>query len=98
MIRPVAFRPVARLEYADAMAWYEVRQEGLGFAFEGEVEQFIRRIASDPEEFPVIRPDIRRAVLHRFPFVIHFTVEETQIVVLAVFHAKRDPSRLEGRD
>jgi hypothetical protein len=36
-------------------------------------------------------------LLRRFPYAIHFVPEPNAIIVLAVFHTKRDPRYLEGR-
>ena len=97
MHRSVFFRRVARLEFDDAMAWYNSKQLGLGAELKEEVDEWLARIASDPERFPKSRGDIRRAVLRRFPYTIHFLAESRRIVVLAVFHASRNPCHLEGR-
>jgi len=45
----------------------------------------------------VFRRIARQAVLGRFPYAIHFLLESNRIVVLAVFHVKRNPKRLEDR-
>lgn len=91
------FRRIARVELNDAVSWYESRRRGLGFELKEEVESLLARTASNPESFPCVRGQIRRALLRRFPYAIHFLIEPNRLVVLAVFHAKRDPSRLEGR-
>jgi plasmid stabilization system protein ParE len=70
----------------------------LGLDFAAEINVFLRRIAEMPEQFPQIRGEIRRAVLRRFPYTLHFLIiEPDRIVVLAVFHVKRNPQTLEGR-
>lgn len=97
MSLPIVFRRVARIEMDEAIAWYEYQREGLGLEFTTEIDTYLRRIANNPEQFPKIRSEIRRVVLHRFPYTIHFLDEANRIVVLAVFHAKRNPRVLEGR-
>ena len=94
---PVVFKPIARQEMDESFAWYETQRTGLGFEFLSEIEVFLARIAQAPEQFGRIRGPIRRAVLHRFPFTIHFIDESDRIVILAVFHGKRNPKRLENR-
>jgi plasmid stabilization system protein ParE len=39
----------------------------------------------------VVRGEVRRAVLRRIPYSVIFTVREDEIVVIACFHARRDP-------
>ena len=97
MSRDVVFRTIARLEFDEALAWYENQEPGLGLKFKSEVDLVFERIALHPDHFRYVRGEIRRAVLRRFPFTIHYLAESERIVVLAVFHAKRDPRHLEGR-
>ena len=94
---PVVFRPIAKLELDEAMAWYKNRKEGLEAEFKEAVDQTLDKIAATPLRFHPIRGEVRRALLRRFPYAIHFVPEPNAIVVLAVFHTKRDPRHLEGR-
>ena len=93
----VVFRRIAKREFDDAISWYQERREGLGREFSVAVEQQLEQIALSPNQFACVRGDIRRAVLQRFPYSIHFIVEDDRIVVLAIFHARRDPNQLEDR-
>src|SRR2546426_8347592 len=97
MSRTVDFRTIARLEFDEAMTWYEVHRPGLGLEFKEQVDQLVAHIAENPEHFPKVRGQIRRAILRRFPYTIHFLPEPGRINVLAVFHGKRDPRHLQGR-
>jgi len=94
---PVVFRPIAKKEMDESIEWYETQRAGLGSEFAEEVEAFLTRIAGTPEQFGRIRGPIRRATLRRFPFTIQFLDEPNRIVVLAVFHGKRNPKNLEYR-
>jgi plasmid stabilization system protein ParE len=94
---PIIFRPIARLEMEDAMGWYQKQKEGLATEFKDAVDQLLERIAAAPLRFGPVRGEIRRALLRRFPYAIHFVPEPNAIIVLAVFHTKRDPRHLEGR-
>ena len=85
----VVFRRIAKREFDDAISWYQDRHEGLGREFSVAVEQQLERIALLPYQFACVRGDVRRAVLQRFPYSIHFIVEDDRIVVLAIFHARR---------
>ena len=93
----VVFRRIAKREFDDAISWYQDRREGLGQEFSIAVEQQLGRIALSPNQFACVRGHVRRAVLQRFPYSIHFIVEDDRIVVLAIFHARRDPNQLEDR-
>lgn len=93
----VVFRRIAKRELDDAIVWYENRRNGLGQEFSIAVERQIEKMASSPNQFARVREEVRRAVLRRFPYSIYFLVEDSRVVVLAIFHAKRDPEHLENR-
>lgn len=89
-----------RLEYHPAVAeeleeirnFYESRSAGLGAEFVNEFERRVLQIAAMPERWMVVRKDIRRALMRRFPYVIFFRVlEEDCIRVTVVRHEKRHP-------
>ena len=45
----------------------------------------------------MIYKEIRRLMTRRFPYGVFYLVEATSVVVLAVFHAKRDPGQWRRR-
>ena len=71
MSRRVEFRRIARIEFDEAMGWYEAQCGGLGVEFKEEVDRFLARLAEAPEHFRKVRGEIRRAVIRRFPYTIH---------------------------
>ena len=98
MKRGFVLRRVAEQEFDDSIAYYEAERVGLGQEFRAAIEQYFQRIADNPEWFPKVRGEVRRAVvLRRFPFVIHFLIEAERIVILSVFHTSRAPEQLKYR-
>ena len=91
MTRAVVLRRAARREFDDAAVWYEERRIGLGAEFTAEIERALGLVADNPERFPVMHRDVRCVRARRFPYSVFFRVETTRIVVLAVFHARRNP-------
>jgi len=92
MTLKVVFRPVARAEFDGATLWYEDRQPGLGIQFVAEIDHAVDLASKYPDRYPVKHKEIRCISARRFPYSIFYTVESQQIVVLAVFHARRDPT------
>lgn len=90
-------RPAAEAELAEAFDWYEEQLRGLGSEFLISVDATVHAIARNPRQFPKIHRDVRRALLHRFPYGVFFLVEGTRIMVIAFFHAKRNPKRWQER-
>ena len=69
----------------------------MGRRFAKAVGTLIRRILQNPELSPLTKTGARRAVLRDFPYTIHYQIEPEQIVVFAIFHAKRNPRDLRSR-
>ena len=88
--------PEARAELRSAALWYDERRPGLGDEFISEVSAALGRIGDAPGSYPpwphtrAAGPLIRKATIHRFPYVIAFEQHEL-LLVLAVAHAKRRP-------
>lgn len=91
-MRLVIFRRQARREFDEAGDWYEQERTGLGLEFLAEIERLIHRIASNPEQFPLLYRDVRKAVARRFPYCVYFRERNQHIVVLAIFHSARNPA------
>jgi plasmid stabilization system protein ParE len=94
----IFFRPEAADDLAVAYRWYEDRRPGLGEEFLGVVDAAVEQILRTPAAFPVVHRDVRRALTRRFPFGIFFRDEPGRIVILAVFHGRRDPRTVQRRD
>jgi plasmid stabilization system protein ParE len=92
MTRELLVRPDAEAEMAEAQAWYESRSPGLGADFLLSMDAALQAVARNPLQFAVVHKNVRRALTKRFPYQIFYVVEEHRVVVLAVFHASRNPS------
>lgn len=90
-------RSVAEAELAEAFDWYEERVPGLGSDFLLSVDAALNVITRNPQQYPIVHKTIRRALTRRFPYEILFVIEHERIIVLAVFHAKRDPKNWQDR-
>lgn len=93
----VRLRPEAEQDLADAAAWYEKQLSGLGHQFLDEVLRTLSSIADAPVMYPILHRNTRRALIHRFPFGVFYTVDSTAIVVVAVMHGSRNPRRWKTR-
>lgn len=70
---------------------YRSTAPSLDEAFRADVIAKLEQIASYPQSSPEVRPNIRRAALRRFPFLIIHTLGGDDVVVLAVAHMRRRP-------
>ncbi len=93
----VVFRPQAQAELLEARDWYEARQDGLGDEFSAAVENAVAKISDRPLTYPRVHNEIRKFLLHRFPYAVFFELREDEIVVLAVVHGRRHPRIWQSR-
>ncbi len=93
----LVFRTIARREFRDAVEWYERRATGLGLRFASAVDREITSMLANPLRHPCWHGEFRRVVLKVFPYAIHFRVEGELVIVLAVYHGKRNPDALKRR-
>lgn len=96
-MKPLILLPRAEAELFDAALWYENEREGLGQAFEEDFDRLVSRMRRAPQQFPEIEPQVRRALLHRFPYAVFFIIEEEAVVALAILHQRRSPDSWRGR-
>lgn len=87
----VIFSTLAKQELKDAAHYYELEHEGLGGRFKAEVEEAARRIARYPHAWSVHGVEIRKCLLHKFPYKLLYSVEKDHVVILAVAHQHRRP-------
>ena len=84
-------RPEAAREVQEAFDWYEEKSEGLGLEFLRAADACVAGIQRNPLASPVMYQEVRRSLLRKFPYALFYIVKEERIIVLACFHAKRDP-------
>lgn len=93
----IIIRPEAESDITDAYQWYEAQRKGLGEHFLLCIEEALAKVSRNPEIYSVIYKDVRRVLIHRFPFGVFFIDGEEFISVLAVLHARRDPKKWKSR-
>ena len=90
---PLIITPAAEADLAEAKAWYERQQGGLGEDFLQCVEEALDRIRLLPEAYREVAPGVRRVIVRRFPYGVYYRVRiaEPGSRCLAFYHCKRDP-------
>jgi len=71
----VIFSKFARQELDDATHYYEIQFQGLGKRFRGEVGKAAKRISEYPEAWSVERGDIRKCLIHKFPYKLFYDLK-----------------------
>ena len=80
-------------ETGEAQEWYELQSPGLGEEFIAAMELQLKRLEQAPLLYAEAIPNIRRALLPRFPYGLFYAVHDNLVHVLAVVHDVRNPNR-----
>jgi toxin ParE2 len=89
--RKVFLDEMANREFDDACEYYELEMPGLGKRFRHEIKQAIRRIREYPEAWAIEKNDVRKYLLHKFPYKILYSIEPDYIYIIAVAHCHGRP-------
>ena len=91
----ISFRQEANAELTSAYIWYEGQQEGLGERFVAKIQQRLTQIINNPEKYKVVYKNYREITIEKFPYQIVYVIEKLkrQILIIAVFHTKRNPAQ-----
>ena len=93
----VCFSKIAEIEFNDAINYYNEQSEGLGFEFANEVQLTLDRIVDFVDSWPKLSENTRRARTNRFPYGIIYTVDDNEIIIVAVMHLHRKPDYWKSR-
>ena len=91
-MKNILFHGLARKEFLEARDYYDQLVFGLGKSFVIELERSLNIIKTNPLTYPIIKENIRKAVVIKFPYSILYRVEKENIYILAVMHQKRKPN------
>lgn len=90
-VQKVRFTQFAAAELEDAKEYYNLKQSGLGDRFKQDAKEVVGRISHSPKLYPIIKDDIRKSVLHRFPYTVFYACFADEILILSVASHYREP-------
>lgn len=91
-IPDIVFSEYAKLEMEDAATYYQLQLDGLGATFKKEIKLSLQRILKYPTAWSVERGEIRKYLLHRFPFKILYSIEKDHLFIIAIAHQHQKPN------
>ncbi len=91
MLKKVKFAEEASCEFRESVEWYESGAKGFGLRFTDEIDSTIERIRLNPDLYRKVTGNIRRIQVNRFPYSVFYTTEDDTLVILRIFHNKRNP-------
>jgi len=70
----VIFARIATQELEDAVRFYDFESAGLGQRFKEEMRKAALRIAEYPQAWSIERGEVRKCLLHKFPYKLLYSV------------------------
>lgn len=89
----VVFSPLALNDIEQAVTYYNEHQKGLGKRFALQVQQALSAIKRNPLFASIRYEDIRCAQVSKFPFLIHYKIDEatSTVTIAAVYSTYQQP-------
>jgi plasmid stabilization system protein ParE len=97
MAAKLLIAPETHADLDDAFVWYENRRAGLGMEFLSHVADRLQGILQTPTMHERVHADYRRALLHRFPYMIIYEYDGDYVTLYAVLHTARDSAEWQRR-
>ena len=93
----VRFLDPAELDFIEAIAYYNLQSEGLGYEFAVEVKRTIQRIVTYPNAWPPLSERTRCCRTNRFPYGLIYQIRERETIVVAVQNLYKRPDSWRSR-
>ena len=90
----IVLSPDANAEINSVVRWYLNIDPDLAVRFLVEYKTVLRRIARLPYAFAIRTDASRRARLNRFPYYVHYSVDQNIVTVTAIVHQRRSDHSL----
>lgn len=89
----ISINELAELDIREGYLDYEEKLIGLGVDFKSEIETGIQFISENAQAIQIRHGIIRIYFLKRFPFGIHFYINQNEVHVIGVFAMRDNPDR-----
>ncbi|MGB0956454.1 MAG: type II toxin-antitoxin system RelE/ParE family toxin [Panacagrimonas sp.] len=85
----VRVRRAAEADIREAEGWYNEQRHGLGAEFRAEVFSILHRLEQTPFIYVQAYRNVRRAPVHRFPYLVWYRIRGNSIQVLGCSHSRQ---------
>ena len=95
----VVIEPPALQDIQEALDYYDSKSPGLGYEFEAELDHFFE-VLENTQFFQVRYDETRCLPLKRFPYMIHYSLDEKNqtVIIRAIFNTSRNPKIWKSRE
>ena len=95
---PIRLHPDAETDLADALRHYEAIDTHLRAKFIDKLDEAFSKITASPNLYPCESETAQRIHMQRFPYLIIYEQHQEVVMILAIFHTRRNPDQLHERN
>lgn len=93
----IEFLDPADAEFIEAIAYYNLQSEGLGYEFAAEIKRTMERILQFPNAWAPLSKRTRRCRTNRFPYGLIYQIRRNTILIAAVQNLHKHPDSWKSR-
>lgn len=82
---------------ARAICWYQAEAPEQVDPFRAVLDERLAGLEENPHLVQAVYRTVRRLLLRPFPYILYYEVREETVLVIAIVHARRDPSVWKSR-
>ncbi len=97
MVYEIKIKPLVYFDVEEAFTWYNQQLHGLGDRFYNHFWSTIEILQATPFVHSYLKKPVRKCKMKKFPFNIHYIIEENQIIILGLVHLKRSNTFIRRR-
>ena len=94
----IRLHPFAEEDLGKALNHYFEIDEALELKFLKHLELTFDKILQSPQMYPFENNFVQKVVVEKFPYIVLYETYENIIMILAIFHTKRNPKVLSDRE
>lgn len=91
----IRFSQLASDDLTDILGWYQSQgSDDPKKRFIEAVSTVLKRLETSPELYPILRKNVRQALLPKFPYKIVYIIDglNVEVFIVALTHQKRSPN------
>ena len=81
----------AEIDFDKSYEYYFEDNPKVADTFFKKINISLEDIKQDPFTFPIVYKEVRKYLVHKFPFIIYYQIVNSTIKVIAIFHTSRNP-------
>lgn len=86
----IVVQRLAEQDLREASAWYDSKAPNFGKDFLKEAKLTLEKLVQFPTAHSFYYKNLRRVMINRFPYKMFYHIEDNNVVVARVLHAKRN--------